>query len=205
MAGMAGGKRTDRGIKVNKLVRNVNGVSVAAALASLVMACSGDGADATPANATPAAATVATGAKQTPDASAASVGTAESPAGAKPIAIKVYKTPQCGCCKKWVDHLAKNGFQVESVDMPDLAMVKQKYGVKPEHEACHTAVVGDYVVEGHVPADVIKRLLEERPAVVGIAVPGMPAGSPGMEGAMKERYDVLTFDRAGRSRVYAKQ
>ena len=202
---MAGGKRTNRGIKVNKVVRNVIGVSVVAALAALTVGCSGDGADATPANATPAAATVATTVEPHPDPSAASVGTGESAAGATPIAIKVYKTPQCGCCKKWVDHLAKNGFQVESVDMPDLAMVKQKYGVKPEHEACHTAVVGDYVVEGHVPADVIKRLLEERPAVVGIAVPGMPAGSPGMEGAMKERYDVLTFDRAGRSRVYAKQ
>jgi hypothetical protein len=124
---------------------------------------------------------------------------------AKPIAIKVYKTPQCGCCKAWVQHLTKNGFQVESMDMPDLALVKQKYGVTPALEACHTAVVGNYVVEGHVPADVIKRLLKERPAVVGIAVPGMPGGSPGMEGAMKERYDVLTFDRAGRSRVYAKK
>lgn len=204
---MAGGKRTDRGIKVNKVVRKVIGVSVAAALAALVVACTGDGADATPANAPPAAATVATATtgEPTPDANAASVRTAESPASAKPIAIKVYKTPQCGCCKAWVDHLARNGFQVESVDMPDLALVKQKYGVKPEHEACHTAVVGEYVVEGHVPADVIKRLLEERPAVLGIAVPGMPAGSPGMEGAMKERYDVLTFDRAGRSRVYAKR
>ena len=203
---MAGGKRTDRGIKVNKVVRNVIGVSFVAALAALVVACSGDGADATPANATPPATVAnATTGEQPPDANAASVGTAESPAGAKPIAIKVYKTPQCGCCKAWVNHLAENGFQVESVDMPDLAMVKQKYGVKPEHEACHTAVVGEYVVEGHVPADVIKRLLEERPAVLGIAVPGMPAGSPGMEGAMKERYDVLTFDRAGKSRVYAKR
>ena len=128
--------------------------------------------------------------------------TATAPA-AKPIAIKVYKTPQCGCCKAWMQHLSKNGFQVETVDLPDLAMVKQKYGVKPALEACHTALVNGYVVEGHVPADVIKRLLRERPAVVGLSVPGMPAGSPGMEGAMKERYDVLTFDRAGRSRVYA--
>ena len=91
------------------------------------------------------------------------------------------------------------------MDMPDLALVKQKYGVTPALEACHTAVVGNYVVEGHVPADVIKRLLKERPAVVGIAVPGLPGGSPGREGAMKERYDVLTFDRAGRSRVYARK
>src|SRR5687768_16007467 len=107
MAGMAGGKRTNRGIKVNKVVRNVIGVSVVAALA-LTVGCSGDGADATPANATPAAATVATTVEPNPDASAASVGSSESPAGAKPIAIKVYKTPQCGCCRAWVDHLAKN-------------------------------------------------------------------------------------------------
>jgi hypothetical protein len=162
------------------------GVPVAAALVALGSACADDSADA---SGVPAAEPVA----------------APAVAAAKPIAIKVYKTPQCGCCKAWVNHLSSNGFQVEAVDMPDLALVKQKYGVTPALEACHTAVVGDYVVEGHVPADVIKKLLEERPAVVGIAVPGMPAGSPGMEGAMKERYDVLTFDRAGRSRVYAKR
>lgn len=200
---MARSKRTDRGIKVNKVVRNVIGVSVVAAAVALVAACSGDRADATVANAANAA--NATAANATPEATAPSAPTAESSGEAKPILIKVYKTMQCGCCKAWVEHLAKHGFQVESVDMPDLTLVKQKYGVKPEHEACHTAVVDKYVVEGHVPADVIKRLLEERPAVVGITVPGMPAGSPGMEGAMKERYDVLTFDRAGRSRVYAKR
>jgi hypothetical protein len=158
---------------MNKVVRNVIGGSVAGVVLALVSAHSGDAANA-----------------------------ATAPA-AKPIAIKVYKTPQCGCCKAWVQHLSRNGFQVESMDMPDLALIKQKYGVKPALEACHTAVVNGYVVEGHVPADIIKKFLKERPAVVGLAVPGMPAGSPGMEGAMKERYDVLTFDRAGRSRVYA--
>lgn len=172
---MAGSRRTNRGIKVKKLARNVIGVALAGIVVALTFAYRGETASAT-----------------------------ESPA-AKPIAIKVYKTPQCGCCKAWVQHLSKNGFQVETMDMPDLALVKQKYGVTPALEACHTAVVGNYVVEGHVPADVIKRLLKERPAVVGIAVPGMPGGSPGMEGAMKERYDVLTFDRAGRTRVYAKK
>ncbi|HLE56608.1 MAG TPA: DUF411 domain-containing protein, partial [Rhodothermia bacterium] len=127
---------------------------------------------------------------------------AASETAAKPIAIKVYKTPECGCCKAWLQHLSNNGFQVEAMDLPDLTLVKQKYGIKPALEACHTAVVNGYVVEGHVPADVIKKLLKERPAVAGITVPGMPAGSPGMEGPRKERYDVLTFDRAGRSRVY---
>ena len=172
---MAGSRRTNRGNKVNKIVRNVIGVAFAGITVALTFAYRGEAASAR-----------------------------ESPA-AKPIAIKVYKTPQCGCCKAWVQHLSKNGFQVETMDMPDLALVKQKYGVTPALEACHTAVVGNYVVEGHVPAAVIKRLLKERPAIVGIAVPGMPGGSPGMEGAMKERYDVLTFDRAGRSRVYAKK
>lgn len=120
----------------------------------------------------------------------------------KPIAIKVYKTPSCGCCKGWVQHLRDNGFQVETMDMPDLSAVKQKYGVKPALQACHTAVVNGYVVEGHVPADVILKLLKEHPAVAGVAVPGMPSGSPGMEGGPKERYDVLTFDRAGHTKVY---
>ena len=121
----------------------------------------------------------------------------------KPIAIKVYKTPQCGCCKAWVTHLRNNGFQVETMDLPDLSLVKQKYGVKAALQSCHTAVVNGYVVEGHVPADVIRKLLRERPAVAGVAVPGMPAGSPGMEGASKQAYDVYTFDRAGKAQVYA--
>jgi len=121
----------------------------------------------------------------------------------KPIAIKVYKTPTCGCCKGWVQHLRDNGFQVETMDMPDLSMIKQKYGVKPALQACHTAVVNGYVVEGHVPADLIMKLVKERPAVAGLAVPGMPSGAPGMEGASRAAYDVLTFDRAGRTRVYA--
>lgn len=122
---------------------------------------------------------------------------------AKPIAIKVYKTPQCGCCKGWVKHLQANGFQVETFDMPDLSSVKQKYGVAPALQACHTAVVNGYVVEGHVPADVIMKLLKEHPAVAGVAVPGMPSGSPGMEGALKQKYDVYTFDRAGHTKVFA--
>jgi hypothetical protein len=121
----------------------------------------------------------------------------------KPIAIKVYKTPTCGCCKGWVQHLRDNGFQVETMDMPDLSMIKQKYGVKQALQACHTAIVNGYVVEGHVPADVILKMLKEHPAVAGIAVPGMPSGSPGMEGGSKQAYDVLSFDKAGHTKVYA--
>jgi hypothetical protein len=121
------------------------------------------------------------------------------------IPIKVYKDPNCGCCKEWVKHLEQNGFKVETMDMPDLSSVKTKYGVMPEIEACHTAVVGNYTIEGHVPADLILKMLKEKPAIAGLAVPGMPSGSPGMEGGAKEKYDVLTFDRAGHTTVYAQR
>jgi hypothetical protein len=120
-------------------------------------------------------------------------------------AIKVYKDPDCGCCKEWIEHLKQNGFAVESVDMPDLSAVKAKYGINRNIEACHTAVVGNYVVEGHVPADLILKMLKEKPAIQGLAVPGMPMGSPGMEGASKQPYDVLTFDSAGHTKVYAQR
>lgn len=132
-------------------------------------------------------------------------GGAQATPSVTPVSIKVYKTPTCGCCKEWVKHLEENGFKAEVVDMPDLSSVKTKYGVAPEHQSCHTAVVGDYTVEGHVPADLIMKMVNEKPAIAGLAVPGMPMGSPGMEGATKESYDVLTFDRAGRTTVYAKR
>jgi hypothetical protein len=119
--------------------------------------------------------------------------------------IKVYKDPNCGCCKEWVKHLEQNGFKVEVVDMPDLSAVKAKYGVTDTLKACHTGVVNGYVVEGHVPADLILKMLKEKPAIAGLAVPGMPMGSPGMEGASKQHYDVLTFDRAGHTSVYAQR
>jgi hypothetical protein len=117
----------------------------------------------------------------------------------------VYKDANCGCCKEWIEHLKQNGFTVEAMDMPDLSAVKAKYGVRQELQACHTAVIDNYVVEGHVPADLIVKMLEEKPAIAGIAVPGMPMGSPGMEGATRQPYDVLTFDSAGRTTVYAKR
>jgi hypothetical protein len=117
----------------------------------------------------------------------------------------VYKDPNCGCCKEWIKHLEQNGFKVEVVDMPDLSAVKAKYGIAQNIQACHTGVVGNYVVEGHVPADLIIRMLNEKPAIAGLAVPGMPMGSPGMEGASKQPYDVLTFDSAGHTKVYAQR
>lgn len=102
-----------------------------------------------------------------------------APAG---LEVTVYKDPNCGCCNKWIDHLRDNGFKVTAIDRRDLGDIKQRLGITREVASCHTARVGDYLVEGHVPADLIRRLLKERPDVVGIAVPGMPVGSPGMEG-----------------------
>jgi hypothetical protein len=121
--------------------------------------------------------------------------------------VTVYKTPTCGCCKLWVDHLKAHGYRVTERDTSDVAPVKAMLGVPRQLGTCHTAVVGGYVVEGHVPADVIARLLRERPKVTGIAVPGMPLGSPGMEvpGRAPERYDILSFDRQGKVAVYAKK
>jgi hypothetical protein len=123
------------------------------------------------------------------------------PAAAAPVAV--YKSATCGCCAKWNDHMRTAGFTVNSTDLPDVAPIKDKHGVPPQLRSCHTAVVGGYVIEGHVPADVIKKLLRERPAVVGIAVPGMPSGSPGMEGSHVDSYNVMTFDKSGATKVYA--
>lgn len=116
--------------------------------------------------------------------------------------VTVYKSPTCGCCAKWVDHLRQNGFKVEINDVRSVDPIKTERGVPRDLASCHTAIVGDYVVEGHVPAEVLKRLLTERPRVAGIAVPGMPAGSPGMEGPTSQRYDVMSFDAKGNKALY---
>ena len=119
--------------------------------------------------------------------------------------ISVYKTPTCGCCKKWVNHLREKGFTVETHDQPSLTALKQEQGVPKGAEACHTALVDGYVIEGHVPAQDVARLLEERPAAVrGLVVPGMPLGSPGMEADRTEPYSVLAFDDTGRVSTFAR-
>jgi hypothetical protein len=121
--------------------------------------------------------------------------------------ITVYKTASCGCCKLWVDHLKKNGFEPKTHDLPDLSETKDTLGVPDALRSCHTAVIGRYVIEGHVPADLIKKIAAEKPAnVLGLAVPGMPAGSPGMEvPGRKDAYDVIAFNRDGKRTVYAKR
>jgi len=119
--------------------------------------------------------------------------------------VDVYKDPSCGCCANWVGHLQGHGFATNVTDSPNIAAVKTKYHVPAALQSCHTALVGGYVIEGHVPATDIQRLLKERPSVVGLAVPGMPIGSPGMEGTTGRPYEVLTFDAAGKSAVYSTQ
>lgn len=117
--------------------------------------------------------------------------------------LVVYKSPTCGCCKKWVKHMRDNGFSVEVHEQYNVTPVKDKYGVPRRLRSCHTAMIGGYVVEGHVPADVVKRLLEEKPAIAGVAVPGMPMGSPGMEGFRKDPYDIISFTSTGKTGIYA--
>lgn len=125
---------------------------------------------------------------------------ASAPAG--PL-VTVYKTPSCACCRKWVDHIEAAGFRVETVDMNDLSQIKAQHGVPQGLASCHTAVVEGYAVEGHVPADAIRRLLAERPKARGIAVPGMPMGSPGMEGPYKQDYEVYTYDDTGPTGIFS--
>jgi hypothetical protein len=120
-------------------------------------------------------------------------------------AVTVYKTATCGCCSKWVEHLRSAGFPVVAHDVENLDEIKAQQGVPLALRSCHTALVDGYLVEGHVPAPVIERLLRERPRVTGLAVPGMPVGSPGMEGEHPERYAVLAFDGSGRVTVYSQQ
>ncbi len=122
----------------------------------------------------------------------------------KPV-VTIYKSPTCGCCTDWVAYLADNGYSVMTEYVDDMTPIKTQHQVPQAMQSCHTAVVDGYVIEGHVPVAEIERLLTERPAVIGIAVPGMPIGSPGMEtaGVAAQAYDVLTFDEAGNSEVYA--
>jgi hypothetical protein len=120
--------------------------------------------------------------------------------------MTVYATPTCGCCGAWVDHMREAGFTVRVVFRNDLGPVRLEHRLPPGLVSCHTGVVDGYAVEGHVPADVVRRLLTEKPAVLGVAVPGMPVGSPGMEHptGFAEPYNVYTYDSSGRAAVYAR-
>jgi hypothetical protein len=116
---------------------------------------------------------------------------------ARPVVV-VHKDPNCGCCTGWVEHLARAGFHVTTIDTAKLDAVKERLGVPADLAACHTAEVDGYVAEGHVPALALRRFLDEKPKATGLAVPGMPGGSPGMEGASPETYAVVQFGPQGR-------
>lgn len=120
--------------------------------------------------------------------------------------ITVYKDPSCGCCTVWVEHLRKAGFTATIVASADRTALQSRYGLPPEAGSCHTGVIGPYLIEGHVPADDIKRLLREAPKASGLAVPGMPIGSPGMEmpDGSREPYDVLLVNRDGTTAVFTR-
>src|SRR4051812_23323380 len=119
--------------------------------------------------------------------------------------VHVYKTSTCGCCGKWVEHMRANGFKVEVTDVEDTAEYRRKFGVPEQLQSCHTATVGGYALEGHVPAADVQRLLKTRPKAKGLAAPGMPMGSPGMEnGTSRQAYSVVLFDEAGVNSVFSR-
>ena len=122
-----------------------------------------------------------------------------------PPALRVVKSPSCGCCGKWVEYMKKEGFAVTVEDKVEFTALKRSNGVTQELESCHTAFVGGYVIEGHVPADLVKKLLAEKPAgVKGLSAPGMPASSPGMD-MPGQHYTVYSFDATGHAKVYAQR
>lgn len=141
-----------------------------------------------------------------PDTPVAEAALTQASADQQLPSIIVYKTATCGCCRGWVDHMRQAGFAVDARDLPgnvELMGIKVDAGVPGEMATCHTALIDGYVVEGHVPAEQVKRLLTERPAVAGIAVPGMPTGAPGMEGPNAQPYQVLSWGRDGSRAVFA--
>ncbi len=128
-----------------------------------------------------------------------------SGANSEPLRVDVKKTATCGCCQAWVNHLKQSGFNVTTEDMAygALARFKRQHGVGAEHQSCHTARVSGYTIEGHVPAEDIARLLKQRPDAVGLSVPGMPIGSPGMEvGTEREAYNVLLLKKESSTEVF---
>lgn len=118
--------------------------------------------------------------------------------------MTVFRSPTCGCCGKWIEHAEAAGFQVKDEVTEDMSDIKQQYGVPQTLTSCHTTVVGGYVIEGHVPAEDVQRLLLEQPNIAGIAVPGMPIGSPGMEsGDYVEPYTVFSFTESGETEPFS--
>jgi hypothetical protein len=127
------------------------------------------------------------------------IGTAANATG-----MTVSKSPTCGCCAKWIEHARAHGFTVKVVEIDDIMAAKSKHNVPDKLASCHTSLVRGYVVEGHVPAADIKKLLAAKPKAIGIAVPGMPAGSPGMEAGFTQPYETLLFRADGSTSVFAR-
>lgn len=138
-------------------------------------------------------------------AAALSLMSSLSPALAAGEEVTVYKDPNCGCCSKWADHMRSEGFKVKEIPTPKMGEVKREAGLPAALSSCHTAKIGGYIVEGHVPAADVKRLLTVKPQIIGISAPGMPQGSPGMEGPFPaDRYEVVSFDGKGGAATFAR-
>ena len=118
--------------------------------------------------------------------------------------VDMYKSPYCGCCGKWAEHMSKAGFTVKAHEVEDVPAMRKTLGMPDKLGSCHTAKVGNYLLEGHVPAEDVKRLLKEKPTALGLAVPGMPAGSPGMDVPNSPPYDALLVQKDGTTRVFSK-
>ncbi|GFE68969.1 DUF411 domain-containing protein [Chroococcus sp. FPU101] len=137
------------------------------------------------------------------DAVAQSVWDKETELYSEPLNITVYSSPSCNCCEGWMKHLTKHGFQIKSVKTEEMEAIKQKYNLPSKLASCHTAIINGYVIEGHVPADDIKRFLKQKPNLLGLSVPEMPIGTPGMDtGNQKEPFEVVSFSKTGTSTTF---
>jgi hypothetical protein len=138
----------------------------------------------------------------------ATLGTAPAALGADDVGreLAVWKSPTCGCCQAWVEHMAANGFKATVTETRDLDPIKQRFGVPERLQSCHTARIGGYTIEGHVPAADVAAMLEQKPDIVGLTVPGMPLGSPGMEvpSGQQDDYDVVAIGRDGSASVFSR-
>ena len=178
--------------------RTLSRAALAAAFATAAAACGGSSGGEAPQAAAPAA--QAPSSAPAPQSPASAAATTDAPE------VVVYKDPSCGCCTKWVEHMRQSGFRVASHDTSGVDGIKDQAGVPQGARSCHTGLVGGYAIEGHVPAEVVRRLLREHPGdIAGLAVPGMVTGSPGMEGPNPQHYDVIAFHKDGRTSVYEKR
>lgn len=167
--------------------------------ATILVACAGSGDASTTDESTatpPSSAGGAPGA-QTQAATLASAGAIDT------LAVATWKTPTCGCCSQWVEYMRKHGYRVSATDVANVAPVKRQHGLPEDMESCHTSLIGGYVVEGHVPVEDIRRMLAERPDIIGIAAPGMPQGSPGMETGIVQKYNVMAIGKDGSKKVWS--